>query len=55
MAAMVNTFNQTTNCCSAFAAATSSARISRIMDTAMIMVVSIIICLINLRLRVWLT
>ena len=55
MAAMVHTYNQTANCCSASAAATSSARISRILDTAIILVVSIIVCLMNLRLWAWLT
>lgn len=52
MAAKVSTNNQTANCCYTCAAATSSARISRLLDTAIIMVVSIFVCLINLRLRV---
>ena len=55
MAARFTTNNQTANCCSTFAAATSSARIIRIMDTAMMLVVSIFVGLINLRLCAWLT
>jgi len=50
MAARFSSYNQTANCCYTFAAATSSARISRILDTAIVLVVSIIICLLNLRL-----
>lgn len=50
MAARFTTNNQNANCCSAGAAATSSARISRILDTAIILVVSIFVGLINLRL-----
>ena len=50
MAARFSTNNHTANCCSTSAAATSSARISLIMDTALILVVSIFVCLINLRL-----
>ena len=38
------------NCCSNSAAAYSSARISRNMDTAMILVVSFFVCLIHIRL-----
>ena len=45
-----NFFNQSSNC-STTAAACSPARISNRMDTAIIMVVSIIVCLISLRLR----
>ena len=55
MAAMVSSYNQTANCCYTCAAATSSARISRILDTAMVLVVSIFVCLVNLRLRGLLT
>ena len=50
MAARFSTANHTANCCSTSAAATSSARISRILDTAIILVVSIFVCLINIRL-----
>ena len=50
MAARFTTSNHTANCCSTFAAACSSARISRILDTAVILVVSIFISLINIRL-----
>ena len=50
MSAKFYAYNQTSNCCSTFAASTSSARISRILDTAIILVVSIFVCLINLRL-----
>lgn len=39
------------SCCVSGAAETSSARISSIMDTAIALVVSIIICLLSLRLR----
>ena len=42
--------NQSANCCYTCAAATSSARISRILDTAIILVVSIFVCLIDVRL-----
>ena len=47
-------YNHNANCCSTCAAATSSARICRILDTAIIVAVSIFICLLNLRLRGWL-
>lgn len=50
MAARFYSYNQTANCCSTSAAACSSARISRILDTAVILVVSIFISLINIRL-----
>ena len=50
MAARFTSYNHTANCCSTGAAATSSARISRILDTAVILVVSIFVCLINIRL-----
>lgn len=50
MAAQVSSYNHTANCCSTYAAACSSARISRILDTAVILVVSIFISLINIRL-----
>ena len=40
------------HCCSTSAAACSSARIRSIMDTAIILVVSIFVCLLNVRLRV---
>ncbi len=50
MAARFSTNNHTANCCYTCAAACSSARISRILDTAIIMVVSIFVCLINIRL-----
>ena len=55
MAAMVSSYNQTANCCYTCAAASSSARISRILDTAIVLVVSIFVYLLNLRLRLWLT
>lgn len=42
--------NQSANCCYTCAAATSSARISRILDTATVLVVSIFVFLVNLRL-----
>ena len=51
MAAQFTSYNHTANCCSTSAAACSSARISRILDTAVILVVSIFISLIHLRLR----
>ena len=47
-----NFFNQSSNC-STTAAACSPARISNIMDTAIILVVSIIVCLISIRLRIY--
>ena len=50
MAERFYSYNQTANCCSTSAAACSSARISRILDTAVILVVSIFISLINIRL-----
>lgn len=40
------------SCCVSGVAAASSARISSILDTAIALVVSIIICLLSLRLRV---
>ena len=55
MATRFSSYNQTANCCYTCAAATSSARICRILDTAMILVVSIFVCLVNLRLRGLLT
>ena len=51
MTAMNRTNNQSFNC-STTAAACSSARIINRMDTAIILVVSIIVCLISLRLRI---
>ena len=48
MAARFTSYNHTANCCSA--AASSSARICRILDTAIILVVSIFVCLIGIRL-----
>jgi len=42
--------NQSANCCHTCAAATSSARISRILDTATVLVVSIFVCLLDIRL-----
>ena len=51
MAAKVSSYNRTANCCYTTAAACSSARISRILDTAVMLVVSIFVCLISLRLR----
>lgn len=50
MAARFMTNNHNANCCSDCAAACSSARICRILDTAVILVVSIFVCLINIRL-----
>ena len=55
MAARFYSYNQNANCCATYAAASSSARISRILDTAILLVVSIFVCLINLRLWAWLT
>ena len=55
MAARFSSYNHTANCCYTSAAATSSARIIRILDTAILLVVSIFVCLINLRLWAWLT
>lgn len=46
MAAFGYTYNQTSNCCSTSAAACTSARISLILDTALLLAVSIFICLI---------
>ena len=51
MAALFYTDNQTANCCYSSAAASSSAQINRILDTAMVLVVSIFVCLVNIRLR----
>ena len=50
MAGLFCSYNQTANCCYTCAAATSSARISRILDTATVLVVSIFVFLVNLRL-----
>lgn len=47
MAAQVCSYNQNSNCCST-AAACSSAQITLILDTAILLVVSIFICLISL-------
>jgi len=44
MAAYGFSYNQTSNCCSTSAAAYSSARISLILDTALLLAVSISIC-----------
>ena len=46
-----STYNQTSNCCTTSAVACSSARISEILDTALLLAVSIFICLFNIRLR----
>ena len=46
MAAFGYTYNQTSNCCKTTAAACSSARISLILDTALLLAVSIFIGLI---------
>ena len=51
MTALFTASSRHTNCCSTSAAACTSARISSILDTAVIMVVSIFVCLISLRLR----
>ena len=50
MAARFASYNHNANCCYTDAAACSSARISRILDTAVILVVSIFVCLLNPRL-----
>lgn len=50
-AKMFASYNQSSNCCTT-AAGTSCARIINIMDTAVIMVVSIFVRLISLRLRI---
>ena len=50
MAARFSSYNQNANCCYTTAAATSSARIYRILDTAIALVVSIFVALIPLRL-----
>lgn len=47
MAARIRTMEQHTNCCCAFAAAYTSVRISRILDTV-ILAVSIIVLLLGL-------
>lgn len=52
MTAMICTNNQSFNCSTA-AVATSSARIHNRMDTAIFLAVSIIVCLISLRLRIF--
>ena len=52
MAARFYTDNQTANCCYSSAAASSSAQINRILDTAIVLVVSIFVCLISVRLRI---
>ena len=53
MTARFSTRNHTTNCCSTSAAACSSARIIDRMDTAIILVVSIIVRLVvSIRLRI---
>ena len=49
MTARFTTGNHTYNCCSSCAAATSSARISLVLDTAIILVVSIFVRLLSLR------
>ena len=51
MTARFATMNHASHCCTGSAAATSSARIRSIMDTAVLLVVSIIIALRNVRLR----
>ena len=48
MTALVSGFGFHTNHCATAAAATSSARISIIMDTARILAVSVFVCLISL-------
>lgn len=50
MAAYGYTYNQSSNCCSTGAAACSSARISLVLDTAVILVVSVFVRLISIRL-----
>lgn len=52
MTARFASMDHASHCCNAFAAACSSARIRSIMDTAIILVVSIFVCLLNIRLRV---
>ena len=52
MAARFHFDNHSANCCYTCAAATSSAQINRILDTAVLLVVSIFVCLISVRLRI---
>ena len=52
MTARFATMNHASHCCTGSAAATSSARIRSIMDTAILLVVSIFVSLLSLRLRV---
>jgi len=47
MAAFGFSFNQTSNCCSTGAAACSPARITLNLDTALLLAVSIFLCLIS--------
>ena len=50
MATRFSSYNQAANCCYTSAAASSSARINRILDTAILLVVSIFVALISVRL-----
>ncbi len=51
MFAMNSCFGNHTNCCAASAAAHASARIRSIMDTAVLLAVSIFVCILDLRVR----
>lgn len=50
MATRFSSYNQAVNCCYTSAAESSSARINRILDTAILLVVSIFVSLIHIRL-----
>ena len=51
MTARFSTMNPASHCCTGSAAAFTSARIRSAMDTAVVLVVSILIALLSLRLR----
>lgn len=53
MTARFASMDQTCHCCTAFAAACSSARFCSVMDTAISLVVSIFVSIITLRLWDW--
>lgn len=53
MAAKFRAFTAHMNHCSAMAAACSPARVTEILDTAMILAVSILVCLLGLRVSVF--
>lgn len=53
MTARFSSMNPAAYCCTGSAAATFSARICSVMDTAIILVVSIFVCLLGIRLQVF--